>query len=51
MKNLYGYVIMLFRLYNAPATFQRLVNLMFADYIYKFVTIYKDNILEYSETY
>ena len=40
-----------FGLCNAPATFQRLMNLTFADFINEFVTIYLDDILVYSETY
>ena len=40
-----------FGLYNVPATFQRLMNLIFADFINDFVTIYLDNILVYSVTY
>ena len=40
-----------FGLCNAPETFQRLMNLTFADFINEFITIYLDNILVYSETY
>ena len=36
---------------NAPETFQRLMNLAFAGYINKFITIYLDDIMVYSETY
>ena len=50
-EGLYEYVVMPFGLCNAPATFQRLMNLTFADFINEFVTIYLDNILVYSETY
>ena len=39
-----------FGLYNAPATFKRLMNLTFADFLNEFVIIYLDNILVYSET-
>ena len=50
-EGLYEYVVMPFELCNAPATFQRLMNLTFADFINEFVTIYLDDILVYSETY
>ena len=40
-----------FGLFSAPATFQRLMNLIFADYIIDFVIVYLDDILVYSETY
>ena len=50
-EGMYEYVVMLFRLCNAPATFQRLINLKFSDLINEFVTIYLDNILVYFETY
>ena len=50
-KGLYEYVIMLFELFNAPETFQRLMNLTFFDYIDEFVTIYLDDRLVYSVTY
>ena len=49
-EGLYKYVVMLFGLCNAPATFQRLMSLTFANCIYEFVTIYLDNILAYSGT-
>ena len=42
---------MLFGLFNAPETFQRLMNLTFAGFITEFATIYLDNIMVYSETY
>ena len=41
---------MLFGLCNAFETFQRLMNLRFADFINEFVIIYLDDILVYSET-
>ena len=40
-----------FGLYNALATLQRLMNLIFADFINKVVVIYLDDIVIYSETY
>ena len=36
-----------FGLYNAPATFQRLMNLTFADFINEFLKIYLNDILVY----
>ena len=50
-KGLYEYLVMLFGLCNAPATFQRLINLMFSDFIDEFITIYLDDILVYIKTY
>ena len=45
------YIVILFGLCNAYVTFQRLINLTFADFINEFVTIYLDNILVYFRTY
>ena len=39
-KGLYECFLILFGLYNAPVTFQRLMNLSFAGFINEFVTIY-----------
>ena len=50
-KGLYEYVNMLFGLCNAPASFQKLMNLVFADIVIEFIIIYLDNTLVYSETY
>ena len=50
-EGLHEYFILLFGLCNALSTFQRLINLTFANFINDFVTIYLDNILAYSETY
>ena len=50
-KGLHEYVVMPFGLCNAPATFQRLMNLTFADYVNKLVTIYLDKRLLYFDTY
>ena len=50
-EGLYEYIILPFGLYNAPAAFQRLMNLTFDDYINQFVTMYLDDILLYFETY
>ena len=48
---LYEYRVLSFGLCNAPATFQRVMNEMFADEISKgFVTVYLDDILVYSQS-
>ena len=50
-KGLYECVVMPFGLYTAPATFQRLMNLILADFINEFIMIYLDDILVYAEIY
>ena len=42
---------MLFGLYNAPAIFQRFMNLILAGFINELIIIYLDDILIYFEIY
>ena len=44
----FKFLVMPFGLCNAPATFQRLMNKVFADNIGKFIAVYLDNILVFS---
>jgi len=47
---LYVYTVMSFGLTNAPATFSRLMNYIFMEYLDKFVVVYLDDILVYSKS-
>jgi len=44
----YQFKVMLFRLNNIPATFQRLMNKFLRQYIRKFIQVYLDDVIIYS---
>lgn len=45
----YEYIRVPFELKNAPAFFQRMIDLLFKEYNYKFVIIYLDDLIVFSE--
>ena len=48
-QGLYEWIVMPLGLTNAPATFQRIMNLTFSDMLHKCVCVYLDDILVFSE--
>ena len=50
-QGLYEFNVMPFGLKNAPATFQRLMNKLFREYLNDFAAVYIDDIMIYSKTF
>jgi hypothetical protein len=50
MYGLYEYTVMSFGLTNAPAFFMNLMNSVFMDYLDKFMVVFIDDILIYSQS-
>ena len=46
----YEFLVMSFRLTNAPTVFMDLMNRVFEEYLDKFITIFIDDVLVYSRT-